>query len=427
MSSRRNSDIDPQLEDARRMIAAGNVSGARTQLRVLRRGHPDSLEVMALLLRALSTDMPPDREVAEEIEELMDAAPEDTAGLNRLCRLLLEEGEARAVEGLLTSRWKQLMRLAGGMSQGGNALLLEATTLLAESFMALWRGSSALDLVDEARALLPMPELDALRERLAEAFDPNDQPVMAELHAVRRKISNRFLEGRGADEFADMDEAMAFHHAFQAAWNSAMAKRPLPYAMMTEEMRAAFLDRLYENVLAAMDTGDGPADEADEDEVLAVMKRLIHLSGELFEHPLFEAHDAVKPFAVFLPEVMDRLDIPMHRLEAFLGGRTDPAIIEDLRDAVSVLAHIAYLRMAENERSYQEAFASLYDITAGRIGTEDALEAIVDLGARLDLGLQKAGIQPVRFLPGGAKRPAGPIKAAAPKGGGNKGMKKKKR
>lgn len=200
-------------------------------------------------------------QAAEAISRLLELAA-GHADAVELQEMLNDEECGDMVERALADRWKELLHA----EPPDDEALLRATTLFAEGMLLWRRGSAALDVVEEAREVLPLAELETLYWRIRERFDPNDEAPMAELHAVRRKMVNWYLDECGTDAFSDDEEIQVFMHAFQAAWNERMRERPLPYGMLERAEKQEYLETLYEDLLErieAMEDAEGEApDEA---------------------------------------------------------------------------------------------------------------------------------------------------------------------
>lgn len=252
-------DIGAELSEIRKQLAKGQTAQAKFRLRALTARHPDDVEVKALLVRAISSVPFPSPEVMDEIDAAMNSAPKEDEDLFRFVRFLIDEGCGHVVERAISDRWKELLHA----EPPDDEAVLRATTLFAEGMLAWRRGSTALDVVEEARAVLPLAELETLYWRIREGFDPNDEPPMAELHAVRRKMKHWYLDECGTDMFSDEQELRLFMHAFQAAWNERMREKPLPYGMLERAEKQEYLETLYENLLerieALEDAGDQPS------------------------------------------------------------------------------------------------------------------------------------------------------------------------
>lgn len=423
--------LTEQLDEARRLLTSGKHDSARSLLRALRKDHPASLEVLALLLHALTIDFPPTNKHVDESAALMVEAPRDTRSLIGFCRMLVNEGAARSVEPLLEQHWWDLLRDHTARSLDvlpgpDENLILEAATVLADSFVAMGRFSTAQDVVDEARTRIASRELDELHARIQSAFDPNDESVPAEIHAVRRRIMRQYLDAREQDEFQDEEEARSFLGAFQTAWNEAMKEKPLPYGMMPREERDRFLDTLFERLMEIL--GDD-ADATPSEEDLARMRRIMERSAALFDHPLFERNSVLKPLAPFFPDIVVTLRYPIDIIDDFLDGATDEDIVHALKDCMDVMTHLLSMRMCEDETSYRQSFAAMWDIVAEDLTIDEAHSAITSLCERADRLLKAAGIPTVRFIPGGLPRTdsAGRNSRDVSKGGGFMKKRKKKR
>ncbi|MBE0643512.1 MAG: hypothetical protein IH600_05490 [Bacteroidetes bacterium] len=443
MSEHPSDNLIDLLDELRSMIGSKRNGDAVKRLRALHKKHPSSLETHALLMHALASGEILDEKSSEELHSLLESAPEETEALLRFCELLIDEGEPRPVEALLDIRWKEILWKAVDVVETETAAtavlemdtVIRATTVMAEAFMASGRGSSALDVVDEARDAIPLPEFDTLRSRLRAAFDPNDESPMAELHAVRRKMMDRYLMECGMGAFEDTEEAKGFFEAFQVSWNLAMDKKPLPYAMMPDDDKTEFLENIYDGIIDVMDGGETD-ERRDEDfdlgEITAeereTVAHFMQRSAELFAHPLFESSSLLRPFAVFIPNIMVRLGIPLESIDDFLEGKTDSETLTDVQDTMSVIGHLVAMRIAGSEAHYRKAFANLYDLICEYLEGEKVMENIDELCDDLDQLLSHVGIPTVRFMPGGAAQTSGSGRPQTNKKHfGKKGKKKPKR
>ena len=243
-------DIGAELSEIRSQLAQGQTAKAKFRLRTLALGHPDAVEVKALLIRAISQVPAPTPAVMDEIGQVMDSAPKNDTDLFRFVQSLIDEECGHVVERAIADRWNALLRA----EPPDEAAVLLATTLFAEGMLVWRRGSAALDVVEEAREVLPLAELETLYWRIRERFDPNDEPPVGELHAVRRKMVNWYLDECGMDSFSDDEEIQVFMHAFQAAWNERMSEKPLPYGMLERAEKQEYLETLYERLLELIET-----------------------------------------------------------------------------------------------------------------------------------------------------------------------------
>ena len=404
MNDAAHTDREKTLAIARNHIIVNLHAEARGLLQDFLQEYPDSVEAKALLLRSLGSEEFPSPQHRDDIYDIILSVPGDMESVLDFSRRLMAEESAAMVEGVLEERWREL--LDDGADE---EMLLQSTTLLAESFLASERYSSAIDVVREARAVNPLPAFDLLRDRLLSAVDGKIESPMAELHALRRQMQLRYFEEQGIEFFEAADETKLFFNAFIPALNRFRESYPMRYAAIPDDKRDTYLGSLYEELYAEMDRiemGGDPVEPtpAELEKILAYMRK----SEQVLDHPMFDDADFIRPAAGLLPAVMVHLSIETAVIDAFLAGDSSEGVIENMQDSVYTLVAVVGMRLATDEQEYQENFTELYNLVHLHLPFNACLPTISDMCREIDEFIASMGTRPLQFIPAkaGAATPA---------------------